>query len=531
MPRLFFIFALASIAMMAHPVHAAVPNDPEYDQQWYLEQIDAPEAWDETTGSDDVIVAVLDAGVDLDHPDLAGNLWVNENEVAGNGIDDDQNGFADDINGWDFVRRDNSPSPDTTDRSIEDAIIHGSIVAGILGAEGNNAEGVAGVSWNVKIMPVRMLNDIGSGTSFQAAAAVRYAVANGADIINLSFSGETQDLALRGAIKDAYAAGVVVIAAMGNEDQNTNINPMYPACYEDADNDWVVGVVSSDVNDERSYFSNYGSACADIAAPGEDIYSSYYYDPDDDFNDAYGLASGTSMASPVVAGAAALLLSVYPDLTPDEVRLTLKLSVDPLTGPLANESGAGRLNVARALEYGAVYSDTDGEDPDTDDPDDPDTDEPANGNLEDGDAFTSPSYATVYALDDDDRRAFINESTYFTYYDSFDSIETVEDSDLSNYSLSDLVLPKAGVVLVKIQSDPRVYALEENPDDPYKPLLREIASEEIVIEMYGSDWADYVIDIEPTFFTHFGTGDALEEIEEVDTSIMKTREELAALAA
>jgi len=513
------LFAVFLVILLPVQVFAAIPNDSDYDELWHLPQISAPDAWDVTTGSREIIVAVLDAGVDIDHPDLEPNLWTNPGEIAGNGIDDDQNGFADDVHGWDFVRRDSDPGPDMSNKAIQDAIVHGSIVAGIAGAKGNNSEGITGVNWNVTIMPVRMLNDVGSGTSFQAAAAVDYAVQNGANVINLSFSGPSQDLPLRGAIKDAYEAGVVVVAAMGNDGQDTDLDPVYPACYEGAD-DWVIGVVSSGATDEKSSFSNYGNNCADIAAPGELIYSTSYEDGSAEYSDLYiGNASGTSMAAPVVSGAVALILSEYPDLSPDDVRRSLKLSVDPLSGPLATKSGAGRLNVARALEYAASFSDGTGTDGDG-----------GVDSLEDGDAFTSPSFSTVYALEDEKRRAFINANAYFTYHDSFDDITNVEDGDLSQFGLSGLVLPKAGVVLVKIQSDPRVYALEENPDDQYAPLLREIASEEIAIEMYGASWADYVIDIEPTFFTRFGTGEILEEAEDVDVSIMKTRAELAALA-
>ncbi len=518
------IAALVFVTMCPLSVFAETPNDPEYDEQWYLDMIDAPEAWDTETGDDDVIVAVLDTGVDINHPDLEDNVWVNTGETPDNGIDDDGNGYIDDYYGWDFVDDDNTPTPDISEGADEDAISHGTVISGIIAAVGDNNEGLTGVVWDAQIMAVRMLDKVGSGNSVDARSAIEYAVDNGADVINLSFSGTTNDPALKKAVQNAYNQGVVIVAALGNDGENINNNPVYPACYRNGEQDWVIGVAASNKYDKHSLFSNYGY-CADLSAPGEDMYGLFYYDPDNGYSDAYGDDwAGTSVASPVVAGAAALLLSEYPSLEPADIRNILKLSVDPmsLSGVYRNQFGSGRLNVDQALILAASYvSETDGDDDDADD---------SNPAEVTGYYITSPSFSTVYYITDEGTRfAFMNTNAYFTWSDTFGDVQEVEDGDLSDYSLAGVMLPKAGVVLVKIQSDPSVYMLDEG-DDPLVPVLRKITTEDIAIEMYGSDWADYVIDVEPTFFTKFEIGDEVDEAISVDKSIMKTRQELTELA-
>ena len=549
----YFAALLAAIllfgGMLPAFAFAVEPDDDHYDEQWYLEQIDAPEAWETTTGSSSIVVAVLDTGIDLDHPDLEDNLWKNISEIDGNGVDDDGNGYVDDLYGWDFVDDDSDPTPDTGPGSTADAISHGSVIAGLIGATGDNNEGVAGVQWDVRIMTIRILDKRGAGNSVDASAGIAYAVENGADVINLSFSGEIGDAALRQAVKDAYEAGVVVVAALGNDGKNVNADPVYPACYE-GDDDWVIGVAASTKADKKSTFSNYGSDCADISAPGEDIFGVDYYDPDEGFDDAYQDGwSGTSVASPLVAGAAGILLSAYPTLTPEQVRNSLKLSVDPIGDrEFMVHLGAGRLNLSNALELAAAYVDEDdveeeegeeesevtGEEIDL-----PDTGtSPVTGEEESissvsvGDYITSPSFSTVYYItEDEERRPFMDTNSFFTYQDSFDVVKEVTDATLPEFSLGSPMLPKTGVVLVKIQSDSTVYALGENDDDAFSPLLREIGSEELAIDLYGSAWADYVIDVEATFFPRFGSGDEMDEDDDVDTSIMKTRAKLAQLAS
>lgn len=504
---------------------AKTPDDDLYSELWYLEKISAPSAWDIETGDEDIIVAVLDAGVDIDHPDLAENMWKNLGEVAGNGMDDDHNGYIDDVNGWDFVDNDNDSDPDISADADADAISHGSVISGIIGAVGDNGEGVVGVSWDVSIMPIRTLDAVGSGNSGTAVDAIEYAVANGARVINLSFSGNSEDPDLADAIKKAYDAGVVIVAAMGNEDLNSDDFPVYPACYGIDGENWVIGVASVDDLDHKSDFSNFGEDCVDISAPGEDIVGVNFYDPSEGFDVPYdGFWSGTSMAAPVVSGSVAILLSVYPDLTPEDVATILKLSVDPLSlsPTLRGKMGAGRINLSRALDIAGEFS---AMSPGEELP----VVEPVVSTVPVGSAITASTTQTVYYVPSAGvRRAFINESAFFTYYDSFDAVDVIADAELPTLSLGGLMLPKAGVVLVKIQSDPRVYATVENPDDAYSPILRAIESEEIAAEMYGAAWADYVIDIEPTFFSRFTQGEMITSPMPVDTSIMKTRAELAA---
>lgn len=512
--------------MLPVVVFARMPNDTEYDEQWYLDMIDAPEAWDVETGESSVVIAVLDTGVDLDHPDLEDNIWINTDEIADNEIDDDGNGFVDDVYGWDFVDYDNGPVPDTSAGSDPDAVSHGTVISGLIAATGNNNEGLAGVVWDAQIMSVRMLDKTGSGDSIDARNAINYAVDNGADVINLSFSGTTNDPALRKAVMNAYNQGVVIVAALGNEGVNINASPVYPACYKDGDVDWVIGVAASNRTDKHSLFSNYGSSCVDLSAPGEDMYGLFYYEPSDGYSTLYGDHwSGTSVASPVVAGAAALILSKYPNLEPVDIRNILKLSVDPmsLSGVYRNQFGAGRLNVDQAIVLAASFAEARRIE------DLEEIEIPVEG-FEVGDFIKSDSYASVYYIDEyGERRVFLNSNTYFTWSDSFDDIKEINDEDLSQFDLGGVMLPKAGVVLVKIQSDPSVYMLEQNYE-PLVPILRKINSEEIAIEMFGSAWADYVIDIEPTFFTKFELGNEIEQAFEVDTSQMKTRQMLSEFA-
>ena len=352
------------IAAQPFAALARTPNDPAYNQQWYLDTIHAPAAWDTQTGSKNVVVAVLDTGVDITHPDIASNIWVNPHEIPDNNKDDDSNGYIDDVNGWDFVEDNNHVTPDDSGNRI--ATSHGTLIAGTIAAEGNNGEGITGINWHASIMSVRMLDVDGTANSAIAADAVDYAVANGADIINLSFAGLNADTVLRTAISRAYAAGVVVVAAMGNDSQDTDVVSVYPACLGTTDHDWVIGVASSAEGDIASDFSNYGRNCTDITAPGENIYGLMYHNSATGYNLLYdGGWNGTSMASPVIAGAAALLLSAFPDLTPDQVRNSLKLGVDPLhlTLDQRGKYGSGRVNLAQALAIAAQFSNNSGLDP------------------------------------------------------------------------------------------------------------------------------------------------------------------------
>lgn len=349
----------ASFLLLPSLVLAQTPNDPRFSQQWYLGAISAPSAWDITTGSSSVVVAVLDTGLDLAHEDIGANLWTNPREIADNNVDDDKNGFIDDIHGWDFIGNDADASPSPEADSSHDAIDHGTLIAGEIAAVGNNGIGMAGVAWNVKIMPVRMLDDQGGGDEFDAANAIRYAVKNGAKVINMSFVGNEAHSALQAAVKDAFDSGVVIVSAMGNEARDTNLSPVYPACLRTTVDDWVIGVTAIDESDLGTSFTNYGSICADVAAPGVDVYGLGYYDVSAGYSEKYlGPWNGTSMASPLVAGAAALLFSKYPTLSAADVRNIIKISVDPVktTGFRTGDLGAGRLNINHALQLAASYA-------------------------------------------------------------------------------------------------------------------------------------------------------------------------------
>ncbi|PJA93410.1 MAG: hypothetical protein CO132_03575 [Candidatus Kerfeldbacteria bacterium CG_4_9_14_3_um_filter_45_8] len=301
-------------------VTATTPDDTNFNSQWHLDElpgINAQEAWDTQTGSNSVVIAIIDSGVDTDHPDLSDNMWVNPGEIASNGLDDDLNGYIDDVYGYDFSDSDGdpNPAPDGIDNdssgSADGGVFHGTHVAGIAAAVGNNTLGIAGVSWDAQIMALRVLSDEGSGFDSDIAEAIDYAVANGADIINLSLGGESSTSILQTAVADAIAAGVLVVAAAGNDGGSLATTPFYPVCY-----DSVLGVGSTNSTGGASSFTNYGTDCVDIYAPGSSIYSTYYTDDAVyGFTTDYGFASGTSMATPVVVGVAGLLYANNSGLT------------------------------------------------------------------------------------------------------------------------------------------------------------------------------------------------------------------------
>ncbi|MEP0831206.1 S8 family peptidase [Microcoleus sp. AS-A8] len=274
---------------------------------WGLNMVKAPEAWAQGFTGEGIVVAVIDTGVDYTHLDLDGNIWVNEGEIAGNGIDDDDNGFVDDVRGWDFVANDNNPMDEQG---------HGTHVAGTIAAEKNDF-GVTGVAYNAKIMAVRVLDAGGSGSVSNIAAGIRYAADNGADVINLSlgggYSSEEED-----AIEYATAKGSVVVMAAGNESAS---QPSYPA---NLANQWGIAVGAVDSTNTMANFSNKASIppLDYVVAPGVNIYSTTP-------GNTYSSFNGTSMATPHVAGVAALMLSANPNLTPAEVESILTKTANP----------------------------------------------------------------------------------------------------------------------------------------------------------------------------------------------------------
>jgi subtilisin family serine protease len=324
---------------------AQLPNDDGFGRQWGLHDVRAPAAWDVTTGGP-VTVAVLDTGVAYDHPDLSSNMWANQAERQ-DGVDEDGDGFADDVQGADFLGQDADPRDDDG---------HGTHVAGIIGAVGNNSIGVAGVNWDVRIMALKFLDSSGDGNTADAAAAIDYAVDHGARVVNASWSGPQFSNALYSAIQRAGARGVLVVAAAGNDGVDSDDKPQYPAAF-DLPN--VISVAASDQHDRLLDFSSYGKRSVDLAAPGEDIESTVPFGFD---SSGYAGLSGTSMAAPFVSGAAALYLSHSPGATAAEVRDAILGSVDRFPSLAGKTASGGRLDVAAMLRVSGssprVQSDT-----------------------------------------------------------------------------------------------------------------------------------------------------------------------------
>lgn len=336
------------------------PNDPYYLRQWYLPKIEADSAWTKIKETPDIDIAVIDSGVDINNPDLKNNIWVNPKEIKDNGLDDDRNGFIDDVNGFDFVNNVPDPSPKFDTGWTEAGISHGTMVAGIIGAEGNNSKGVTGVTWKTNIMPLRVLNDKGEGKISSVVRAIDYAVANGADIINLSFVTYNYSDSLYNAITRAYKAGVIVVAAAGNdqsngEGRNTSKSPIYPACMDGSKGEnMVIGVAATDALDQKTTFSSYGFNCVDITAPGISFFNTTTYggNPQAENQNYDGYWSGTSMASPIVSGVMALVAQVNPDLSRSDIVNLVLGSANNIS--LLNPTYLGQLGHGRVNANGAV---------------------------------------------------------------------------------------------------------------------------------------------------------------------------------
>lgn len=321
-----------------------VPNDPQYPEQWSLPLIKLPETWAVEKGNKDVIIAIIDSGIDYRHEDLKQKIWMNPGEIAENGLDDDGNGYIDDIHGWDFTDAPNVQGEgDFTDGDNEpiDESGHGTHVAGIAGAMPDNGIGIAGVAWNCPLMAVRAGLSLGGSSRLQdddSAAAIVYATDNGARIINMSWGSNQHSFVIQDAINYAHAQGVLLIGAAGNSKESESF---FPAAYQK-----VISVASTTQHKRRFHRTNFG-ASVDIGAPGNAILSTQ-------INNNYRTLTGTSMAAPHVAGVAALMLSKRPALTHEEVRQILIQSSDVIPQEDSDEPdpklvGAGTLNAERAL--------------------------------------------------------------------------------------------------------------------------------------------------------------------------------------
>jgi thermitase len=312
----------------AEPNHlyriAATPDDTLFSSLWGMSTIQAPAAWDVTSGSDAVTVAVVDTGIAYAHPDLQANIWLNDDPV--DGVDNDANGKVDDLRGWDFAANDNNPADDNG---------HGTHVAGTVGARGNNGQGVTGVNWSVKLMALKAADASGSLEEASVVQAFQYACANGAKVINGSFGGPEFPQAILDAIN--ACPGALFVFAAGNDSTNNDLVPEYPCNLAPAD---VVCVAASNSTDGLAGFSNFGVSSVDLAAPGDGILST--------IPGGYGTLDGTSMATPHVAGAAGLILSLHPFTSTAAVRRALLSGVDARPG-LAGLVATGRLNAWRPL--------------------------------------------------------------------------------------------------------------------------------------------------------------------------------------
>jgi subtilisin family serine protease/subtilisin-like proprotein convertase family protein len=311
---------------------AATPTDPNVGSQDWLRALKAPAAWNVSVGTGQTVVAVIDSGIDLTHPDLAANLWTNPGEVAGNGFDDDGDGIVDDVHGVNFIANTGDPS---------DALGHGTHVAGIIGAVGNNGVGGTGINPHARIMPLKFIGPDGGLTS-NAVRAVNYAVARGAKVINQSWGGGNYDPALADAITRAARAGVIVVSSAGNYASNNDAAPFYPANYvTQADN--VVTVAAANANGGLSNYSNFGATTVTLAAPGDNVLSTLP-------GGRYGVLSGTSMAAPMVSGAIALLWDVHPDWTYRQVLAKLRSSVTADASLVGKTITGGRLDLAKLFD-------------------------------------------------------------------------------------------------------------------------------------------------------------------------------------
>jgi subtilisin family serine protease len=354
----------------------AIPNapqqgngtDPLASKQWGMINIDVQDAWKVSKGSPDMIVAVIDTGVDYTHEDLIANIWHNPKEIPNNGIDDDNNGYIDDVIGWDFVSNDNKPY----DLAVEPLQLlmggnpgHGTHCAGNVAARGDNGIGIAGVAPNVKIMPLRFISEKGQGTTADAIKAIRYAVDNGAKVLSNSWGSEGEDpadgqenQALRDAVQYAQDHGTLFIAAAGNGHQgvgynnDTDAKPSYPATYPHEN---IVSVAAIDVKDNFGSFSNWGPKTVHIAAPGVKVFSttvgSEYSDVVIDKFGFHADWDGTSMATPHVAGAAALYWSAHPEKTWKDVKAALLGSAKKIPAAQGKLVSEGKLDLNALMHY------------------------------------------------------------------------------------------------------------------------------------------------------------------------------------
>ncbi len=326
----------------------ATPNDPSYNNLWGMNNtgqtvngdpgiagadINAPQAWDTFTGDPNFVVAIIDTGIDRNHQDLAANTWINPGEVAGDGVDNDGNGYIDDLYGWDFYANDSNPMDENN---------HGTHCAGTIGGVGNNGIGVVGVNWRCKLASLRFLGPSGSGSTSGAISAVNYCRIKGIKVSNNSWGGGGFSQTMLNAINNAAGVGHLFIAAAGNSNNNNDAAPSYPASYNAAN---LIAVLATDNNDNRASFSSYGATSVDVGAPGVNILSTVR-------NNGYSYFNGTSMATPHVSGLAALLYGRNPSWTYADVKSQIMNTARPV-GNLAGRCVTGGVINAQAAIGGS----------------------------------------------------------------------------------------------------------------------------------------------------------------------------------
>lgn len=328
-----------------------IPNDPDFEKNWGIQNVGQKDdagnlgkvgsdlhvlpLWQQgIRGLRKVVVGIIDTGMDWNHPDLKDNLYTNSGEIEGDGIDNDGNGLIDDIHGWNFGDNNNKSQDDQG---------HGTHCAGIIGGVGNNGIGVAGVNWEVSMMPIKFLNSEGHGTLQAAVDAIRYGIKMKIPVLSNSWGGRTGGDALLNVIQEAKDAGITFIAAAGNNHADNSQSPTYPASYP-VDN--IISVAATDNQDHLGNFSNFGKTTVHVAAPGVKIYSTFK-------DGGYKVLSGTSMAAPHVSGVVALLLSASPDLNYTEIKKRLIETSDPIPGLRSRVIAEGRVNAYNAF-YGII---------------------------------------------------------------------------------------------------------------------------------------------------------------------------------
>lgn len=335
------VFDLSIEEVGAAPI---TPRDPRFAEQWALfndgtrggtkgADISAPDAWAVTTGSDKVVVAVLDSGVDYTHSDLASNMWIRPSNIPM--YEDKDLGEIQDLHGYNALENSADPMDDNG---------HGTHCAGIIGAEGGNDIGIAGVNWKVQIMPLKFMNAGGYGTTKDAIEAINYVIDRkkagvNVRVISASWGSTMRSRGLEDVIRKAYDAGILFVAASGNATTNNDRTPHYPSSYNVPN---VISVAALDRNDQLATFSNYGVKSVAIAAPGVDILSTW-------LGDEYEEKSGTSMATPVVSGVAALIAAESPKISVDELKSKILAAVDPLPALKGKVATGGRINAAKAV--------------------------------------------------------------------------------------------------------------------------------------------------------------------------------------